>query len=127
MNKKETPAAKREKHMKDARMWLRCLREGTYPYRLYVQLLREEVKDGRFMLEDIGTSEAELGELCVKGAEVAAKVWLEHIKKDPGHPACTRFLVQEIKRGKLTPADIGTTLEELNTLAPMAAAIISNR
>lgn len=114
----------REKRMRGAKRWLGCLRRGEYPYGLYIQLLRDEVKDGLFMLQDIGTSEAELGELCVKGAKVVAKVWLSHIRENPGHPACTRFLVQEIKSGGLTPADIGTTVEELIRLAPVAAAII---
>jgi len=113
--------------MKHAKKWLNCLRRGEYPYGLYMRFLREEVKNGCFFLEDIGTSEKELEELSKKGAAIAAKVWLGHIKEEPGHPRSTRFLAEEIKRGALAPADIGTTIEELTQLAPMAAALMMRR
>lgn len=127
MARKTTTISNREKHMKRAKTWLGCLRREEYPYNLYLQLLHEEVKDGRFMLDDIETSEEELEELCKKGAGVAAKVWLGHIQKNPGHPGYTHFLKEEIEKGCLTLADIGTTMEELFQLAPMAANIIVNR
>lgn len=117
----------REKRMRGAKRWLGCLRRGEYPYGLYIQLLRDEVKDGLFMLQDIGTSEAELGELCVKGAKVVAKVWLNHIRKDPDHHRCAHFLAGEIRKGGLTHDDLGITKEELSLLAPVAAAAITNR
>lgn len=118
---------KNKKCKKNAEIWLKCLRRGEYPYSLYIQLLREEVSDGRFMLEDIGTSEEELAELCKKGATVAARVWLAHVKKDHGLSRCVHFLAGEIRKGGLTPTDIGITMEELTLLAPMAAAVITNQ
>lgn len=127
MNGKKMPISNREKHMKRAKTWLGCLRREEYPYSLYSQFLQDEVKEGRFMLDDIGTNEKELKELHVKGSAVAAKVWLGHIKKDPTHLHCAHFLTEEIKKSALTCSDIGTTMEELSQLAPMAAAIMINR
>ncbi|MBI5912952.1 hypothetical protein HY839_00745 [Candidatus Azambacteria bacterium] len=124
MNTKETPASKRKKRIQDAKTWLGCLRKGIYPYTLYIQFLRDEVSDGRLTLEDIGTNEQELAELCKTGAAVSAKMWLEHIKKDPSHPRCIHFLTEEIKKGMLTCNALGVTKEELAQLAPMAAAIM---
>lgn len=127
MEKKGTPISSREKHMKESRKWLGCLRRKEYPYDLYMQFLREEVKAGCFMLEDIGTTEAELLELCKEGSKNAAKVWLNHIRKDPNHPRCAHFLAREIRKGGLAHDDLGISKEELSLLAPVAAAAITNQ
>lgn len=127
MEKKRTPISSREKHMKEGRRWLGCLRRKEYPYDLYMQFIHEEIKAGCFMLEDIGTSEAELEELCKEGSKRAAKVWLNHIRKDPNHPRCAHFLAGEIKKGGLTHDDLGITKEELFLLAPIAAAMITSQ
>lgn len=117
----------REKHMKHAKMWLGCLRRKEYPYSLYLQFLLDDVKEGGFMLEDIGTSEAELAELCKEGSKNAARVWLNHIRRDPNHLRCAHFLAGEIRKGGLTYDDLGVSKEELSLLAPVAAAMITNQ
>lgn len=114
----------RERRIKHVKMWLGCLRRHEYPYTLYLQFLREEVKEGLFLLEDIGTNEAELHALCKKGSEVSARVWLEHIRKDPDNSRSVQFLAQEIRRGGLTHTQLGITWDELMNLPVMAAAAI---
>ena len=96
---------------------LETLNRGTTEYRLHLQALREEVRQGGFTLADLFTSEVELEDLRVKGCKTTATYFLDLLRPGLGHYALTLDgLRRECALGRLPLAEIGTSEAELEEL-----------
>lgn len=94
--------------------FLKVLRQGTDDYESMLRYLRREARKGGFSLPDIGTSEDELAELRKRGCITRARMWLNAIRGGVGDPrVLVDFIREEINKGNLTYANIGTNEEEL--------------
>ncbi|MFH1183048.1 MAG: hypothetical protein V1690_02190 [Candidatus Moraniibacteriota bacterium] len=97
---------------------LRYLRKNSDSFRLFLCDFRKYVAKGGFSLSEIGTSEAELEELRIKGHKASAIKTLDYLRKGSITPSFDlRELVRDIVEGGLTLSDIGTSKEELEILA----------
>lgn len=98
----------------EARRHLDTLRKGTDDYVSVQRYLYREVRKGGLSLADIGTSKEELGELCAKGCRIRAKMWLNALRTGLGEPnAMSQLIHEDLRKGELSLADIGTSEEEL--------------
>jgi hypothetical protein len=79
--------------------------------------LRRNLQNGGLTLEDIGTSEKELRQLRVEGCKIAAKLWLNALRREPDqYDNHLRWLRRNLQNGGLTLEDIGTSEKELRQL-----------
>jgi len=102
-----------------AQAQLKCLRDGTSGYKRHMQLLYQEVKNGNLSLIYIGTDDLEIMGLCIKGCKIAAEMWLDCLRKRNSHfHAYLEHLRAELHNSLLLLEDIGTSEEELASLAP---------
>lgn len=94
---------------------LNRLRSGKVHYTFY----KREIHQIRCYLKmgvDIDTSEEELESLRIEGYRLGALRWLKLLEKGSTKPErFLTFLRKELKHGNLTPADIGTTEERLQS------------
>ncbi len=100
-----------------ANKWLGHLRNGTDMYDSFIGHVREEAQKGGLTLEDVGTSEAELAEVKVKGCKTAANKWLGHLRNGTDmYDSFIGHVREEAQKGGLTLEDVGTSEEELASL-----------
>lgn len=100
----------------EARRHLDTLRRGTDDYMSVQRYLYRDLRKGGLSLVDIGTSEEELTELCVKGCRIRAKMWFNALRTGLGEPnAMVKLIRDDLRKGGLSLADIGTSEEELST------------
>jgi len=104
------------------------LRSGTKDYEMWLKHLRHVVKEGRFTLKDVGTTEEELEELRIKGCLERAKMWLGHLNGERPNeplgelaknirPKLPGLIEDELRVGGLTFGDLGVTREEIELMA----------
>ena len=98
-----------------ATKWLNHLRSGTYQYDSIISDLRRELKAGGLTPESIGTSDAEIEALRIKGCKKAATKWLNYLRNGTFHcDSFIEYLRKELEAGGLTPENIGTSDAEIN-------------
>jgi len=102
-----------------AQRWLDHLRNETVNYEYCLDCLRKEIAKGVITLEDIGTSEEELGELWVKCCKFSAQCCLEDLRYGTvEYEACLNHLREAVAKGVITLEDIGTSEEEIASFVP---------
>ncbi|HJO89851.1 MAG: hypothetical protein QGH85_01025 [Candidatus Pacebacteria bacterium] len=92
-----------------------------YPYARHFQIesLRKNLERGGLSLTDIGTSKKELEELFIEGCKLRAQRYIRWIREKPSqYPTWIKRLRERLKEGDLSLDDIGTSEEELRSLAP---------
>lgn len=110
------------RHLKEACKWLGYLRSGTDQYDACIRFIHEDARKGNFSLLSIGTSEEELEELRVKGCEIAARKWLGYLRNDTKyHHLFIECFREEVRKGNFSLLSIGTSEEELSSLAKASA------
>ena len=108
----------KKRYINEALKWLIYLRMGNDRCNSMIDSIRDIVREGKLSLTDIGTSEEELEQLRVKGCKVAALKWLGFLRNITGHHnSFVAFLREEVHNGSLSLADLGTSEEELASLA----------
>ncbi len=99
---------------KSATEWLTSLRKGTTQYKAFVDYVRQDLNVFNLPLSAIGTTEAELAELRVKGAKMTATEYLSYLRSGTiQYKYFTQYLRKELEAGGLTPEDIGSSEFEL--------------
>lgn len=127
-----------EVHYKAACRWLKELRAGTSRYADYLKYMAEDVEQGRYTLDELGTSEAELEELRKQGCLTAATEALGELRAGPSQSPFTKWELQhgldawqwrklvqmslQLSDGGFTLADAGTSTTELKHLCGACAA-----
>lgn len=105
-------------HKERAEEALRALRDGKGFICTRIANLFYALRDAQLSLADIGTSEAEIAELTMKGHKPAAEQWLALLRGMHGVSSKTFlvYLLEEVRLGQLSFADIGTTKAEMRQL-----------
>lgn len=108
----------------DALMWLVYLRNGTTQYEDIVRYIRRDVERAHLDLADIGTSEGELEKLCMLGVKIDAQVWLAILRRGSSqYEGIISHIRDDVKKGGLVLADIGTSEEEFQKLCTLGAKV----
>ena len=109
-------------HLSEAYKWLDFLRNGADQYDSFIEYVREEALKGNLSLADIGTSEEELETLRVKGCTIAAHKWLDLLRNGTDdYDSHIEYVREEVRKGKLSLADIGTSEKELASFVKVLA------
>jgi hypothetical protein len=105
------------KHLIQATQWLEFFEDYPEYHRLCYDGLCSELKASHLTPEDIGTTEAHIQELHLKGCRVAAlEVFNELVSAPEDHHILLPRLWRELEAGKLTLEDIGKTGAEIKSL-----------
>lgn len=108
-------------HKTEAEWWLRYLRQSPECYDEFVIRVRGVAEEGSLSLAEIGTSEKELEELRVKGCKIRAQERLGYLRDvnlfPPLRGPFVDYIREEIHKGGLSFADIGTSEMELASFA----------
>jgi len=97
------------------RNYLKKLRQGT-KFHCYVDFILEQISQGFFTLQDLGTNEEELEKLRIKALKIRAKNCVERIRNYSKNFEEYFNFLDEVLDYYFAPEDIGTTSEELGQL-----------
>ncbi len=104
-------------HEREAHKWLQLLRVGAIRYDQFLRYLLTELDKGNLSFADIGTSDAELEELWIKHCAMSAQRWLSYMRREIGRfDLILANMRTELRKGNLSPEDIGTNESEIEEL-----------
>lgn len=115
-------------HREEAEKYLSYLRIATERPDTFIDCLWKEVNAGGLTLADLGTSRKELKRLRIRGFKSAAKQFLLSLRN--GELWGNEIIEQvrkDLRKGKLSLRDIGTSETELKKLATKGYAINARR
>lgn len=100
-----------------AEQYLGQLRSGSGQYDWLIRNLRKEMEEGSLSLKDVGTNNEELRKFQVAECKRLATMFLTRLRQginDHGeHDSYRRFLKEELGKGDLSLANVGTSSKEL--------------
>lgn len=115
-------------HKEEAELYLSCLRNATERPDTFIDCLWKEVNDGGLTLAELGTSKKELKRLRIRGFKSIAKQFLLSLRNGRMWGDVIIDQVRsDLRRGKLSLRDIGTSETELKKLATKGYAIDARR